>query len=209
MRKSKIVKKLIRTNDSVIRYALKKDLIDRHASDHKVRIIEELGVHHGFARVDIAVINGVLHGYEIKSDRDTLERLPEQMNEFNEVFNKITLVVGKHHLYNAINLIPDWWGIVVAKIISDNSVSFNVIREAEFNKHQKGVSVAKLLWKKEAVKILEEYGEANGYYSKQRNLVYQKLSSVLDIQTLSNKVRDTLIFRTNWRPDSPPALNGG
>jgi hypothetical protein len=60
-----------------------------------VRIIEELGVVHGKSRIDIAVINGLMHGYEIKSDKDTLQRLPEQMNMYNSVFNKVTLVVGK------------------------------------------------------------------------------------------------------------------
>src|SRR3972149_9340893 len=94
--------KLISTNDLIIRSALKEDLRKRHAQDNKLRIIEELGVNHGTARIDIAVVNGIMHGYEIKSDQDTLQRLPEQMNIFNAVFNKVTLVVGKSHLYDAI-----------------------------------------------------------------------------------------------------------
>lgn len=65
------------TNDLIIREALKRLLENRHAKDKKVRIIEELGVHHGTARIDIAVVNGIMHGYEIKSDQDTLQRLPE------------------------------------------------------------------------------------------------------------------------------------
>ena len=86
---------IISTNDTLIRSALKKFLTNHHAQDEKVRIIEEFGVQHGTARVDIAVINGIIHGYEIKSDQDTLRRLPRQMGVFNLVFDKITLVVGK------------------------------------------------------------------------------------------------------------------
>lgn len=196
------------TNDEIIRSSLRKVLKIRHAHDNKVRIIEELGVQHGTARVDIAVVNGIMHGYEIKSDKDTLERLPEQIEEFGKVFDKITLVVGKHHLYKAIKAIPDWWGITVAKVNNYNSVVFQIIREEEFNNNQKNVSIAKLLWREEALKILEEYGEARGFYSKPRKLIYEKLATILDKQSLSDKVREVLFFRTNWRPDAPLVLNG-
>lgn len=197
------------TNDLIIRSALKEVLEKRHAKDEKARIIEELGIQHGTARVDIAVVNGTLHGYEIKSDRDTLQRLPEQMDAFNSVFDKMTLVVGKTHLYEAINMVPDWWGITVAKINSDSPVTFNLIREGELNKKQDSVSVARLLWREEALGILEETDEAKGFYSKTRDLIYEKLSAVLDQKILGEKVREALFLRKDWRPDSPPILNGG
>lgn len=205
----KILNNIVSTNDLLIRSALKKDLEKRHAQDEKVRIIEELGVQHGAARIDIAVVNGIMHGYEIKSDQDTLQRLPEQMSVFNSVFDKMTLVVGKNHLYQAIKMVPDWWGIVIAKINDNNSVIFNVIRREEFNKDQDSISIAKLLWRKEALRILEENNEANGFYSKPRDLIYEKLASVLDQKTLNEEVRETIFFRADWRPDAPLILNGG
>ena len=200
---------MLSTSDLIIRSALKEVLESRHAKDEKVRIIEELGIQHGTARVDIAVVNGALHGYEIKSDRDTLQRLPEQMDAFSSVFNKMTLVVGKKHLYEAINIVPEWWGITVAKINSTSSVTFNLIREGEFNKRRDSVSVARLLWRKEALGILEEQGEAKGFYSKTRDLIYEKLSTVFNQENLSEKVREALFLRKDWRPDSPLILNGG
>lgn len=206
--KEEISKKMIFTNDLIIRSALREFLEKRHASDERVRIIEELGIHHGTARVDIAVVNGLLEGYEIKSDRDTLERLPEQMDAFNSVFDKMTLVVGKTHLFEAINMVPDWWGIIVAKINSNNSVSFNLIREGELNKYRDSVSVARLLWREEALGILIAEGEAKGFYSKPRELIYKKLSSVFDQESLGEKVREAIFFRRDWRPDSPLMLNG-
>ena len=99
--KTKILHKVLPTNDLIIRFALKEDLRRRYARNKKLRIIEELGVQHGTARIDIAVVNGTMHGYEIKSDQDTLKRLPEQMDIFNSVFDKMTLIVGKNHLYEA------------------------------------------------------------------------------------------------------------
>ncbi len=202
-------KKNLPTTDLIIRSALMEDLKKRHAQDKKLRIIEELGVNHGTSRIDIAVVNGMMHGYEIKSDQDTLQRLPEQMNIFNAVFDKVTLVVGKSHLYNAINMVPDWWGITVAKIDLNGSVIFNLIREGENNKEQDGISIARLLWREEALKILEEAGKAIGLYSKPRDCIYEKLSIYFDKETLGKKVRDKIFFRPEWRPDAPLILNGG
>lgn len=197
------------TNDLTIRSALKELLNKHHGNDKKVRIIEELGIQHGTVRVDIAVINGLLHGYEIKSDQDTLQRLPEQMEAFNAVFDKMTLVVGKTHLYEAINMVPEWWGITTAKTNLDFQVTFNVIREGELNNRQDSISIARLLWKEEALEILEEQNEAKGFYSKTRDLIYEKLSIVLNQKNLSEKVREALFLRKDWRPESPLMLNGG
>jgi len=199
---------IISTNDILIRSALKKFLTNHHAQDEKVRIIEEFGVQHGTARVDIAVINGIIHGYEIKSDQDTLRRLPRQMGVFNLVFDKITLVVGKNHLYQAINMVPEWWGIIIVKIDNNGSVIFNVIRGEEFNKNQDSVSIARLLWREEALRILEKNKAANGFYSKSRDFIYEKLASVLDQEALSEEVRERIFLRTDWRPDAQLILNG-
>lgn len=201
-------RKMTPTSDLIIRPALKEFLEKYHADDEKVRIIEELGIHHGTSRIDIAVVNGILHGYEIKSDQDTLQRLPEQMDAFNAVFDKITLVVGKTHLYEAINMVPDWWGITVAKINPNTPVTFGLIREGDLNKRQDTVSIARLLWREEALGILEEQGEAKGFYSKTRDLIYEKLSKVFDQENLGEKVREVLFLRKDWRPDSPLTLNG-
>jgi hypothetical protein len=199
---------IISTNDILIRSALKKFLTNHHAQDEKVRIIEEFGVQHGTARVDIAVINGIIHGYEIKSDQDTLRRLPRQMGVFNLVFDKITLVVGKNHLYQAINMVPEWWGIIIVKIDNNGSLIFNVIRGEEFNKNQDSVSIARLLWREEALRILEKNKAANGFYSKSRDFIYKKLASVLDQEALSEEVRERIFLRTDWRPDAQLILNG-
>ncbi|OGL38163.1 MAG: hypothetical protein A2042_05395 [Candidatus Schekmanbacteria bacterium GWA2_38_11] len=201
---------MILTNDLIIRSALKKKLENHHAKDKKVRIIEELGIRHGTVRIDFAVVNGIMHGYEIKSDRDTLQRLPEQMNEYNAVFDKLTLVVGKRHLYDAINLVPDWWGIMTAKIDTNNEIIFHTIREADDNRNQVGVSIARLLWREEALQILEEYDQAGGVRSKPREFVYKRLADVLETDMLKEKVRETLLVsRGDWRFGLLPILNGG
>ena len=195
--------KFIATNDKLIRKAFKLKLEVVYASGQKTKIIEELGILHGTARIDIAVVNGIMHGYEIKSDQDTLKRLPEQIKEYNAVFDKLTLVVGRRHLYKAIHIIPDWWGVMIAIINENNKMVFHVIREAGDNQKQVGISIARLLWKEEALQILERKNKAEGFRSKPRKLVYERLTNVIGMNTLKKQVRNTLLVtRKAWRSDA-------
>ena len=59
-------------------------------------------------------------------------------------------------------IIPDWWGVPMAKVDVDKGVFFQTIRKAEKNQNQKGVSIARLLWRSEALGILERQKEAAG-----------------------------------------------
>jgi len=61
----------------------------------------------GDARIDLAVVNGKLHGYEIKSDADTLKRLPAQAEVYSAVFDLVTIVVGEHHLDTVRAIVPE------------------------------------------------------------------------------------------------------
>jgi len=196
------------TTDKLIRTELKL-VIEKKYSSSAVRVIEEFCLEDRTTRIDIAVINGILHGYEIKSDIDTLLRLPKQMSSYNSVFDQITLVVGNQHLYEAFNLIPDHWGVMVAKIDIAGKVYFNTLREASDNQSQNKLSIAKLLWKHEAVELLEDIGFAYGYKSKSKDIIHERISNILDLDTLKNKVRKTLLSsRTDWRSGTIPVLNG-
>jgi hypothetical protein len=197
------------TNDRVIRTALKEKLWEAHRQEPQVRIIEELGITHGAARVDIAVVNGIIHGYELKSDLDTLHRLPEQMRIYNSVLDQVTLVVGKNHLYEAINTVPEWWGITIAKAInSSGAISFCNIRRAEDNPEKNSVDIASLLWRDEALCILEEMDQSRGVRSKPRKFLYERLADVLDQPALRAKVRECLSVRKDWRFEKP-CMQGG
>lgn len=201
------------TRDKTIRVSLRKFLENElrayRKKEPKAEIFEELGVRHGSARIDFAIINGVMCGYEIKSDRDTLERLPEQVKEFSEVFDKLTLVVGKRYLYQAIYEIPDWWGIMLAKENTHGKIILQTIREPRKNTVQKEISVARLLWRDEAVRILEGRQEADSVRYKPREFVYQKLVNVFSFKELKQHVSSTLISREGWRSDQQLAIHGG
>lgn len=197
------------TNDKIIRTALKTGFEKLYDKDPHARIIEELGITHGAARVDIAVVNGVLHGYELKSDLDNLLRLPEQIRVYNSVLDQVTLVVGKSHVYDAIKLVPEWWGVMIAKIVNSSGiVSFYDIREPGVNPLQNSIAIARLLWREEALGILEKNDEAKGMRYKPRKILYEKLAYILDQNTLKAEVRQSLISRTNWRSENSHMLSG-
>nr|MBA2702680.1 sce7726 family protein [Blastocatellia bacterium] len=84
-------------NDKQLRHAVKTKVLERYAGDPETRILDELGLRHGAARIDIAVVNGILHGFELKSDMDSLKRLPHQVQIYSSVLDKVTLVVGRRH----------------------------------------------------------------------------------------------------------------
>jgi hypothetical protein len=205
----------ILTSDRAIRLALKAELQEKlnreYASCPYVKIIEELGVAHGIARVDLALVNGVIHGYELKSDLDTLDRLPWQIRIYEKVFDRVTLVVGKKHLHRGIEMIPEWWGVVIAKISDPdaNKVSFYEIRKARKNPRRDDLSFAKLLWRQEALEILEERGEADGVRSKNRRTIYDRLIAVLSRATLGAEVRKRLCTREGWRSGLRYSLSDG
>lgn len=192
----------ILTNDQVIRKALRKELEKKCRGKSKTKIVEELGVTHGKARIDIAVVNGNIHGYELKSDKDTLKRLPYQIKKFNSVFDFVTIIVGKTHLYEAIQIVPEWWGIRIAKM-KDHSktISFYEIRKASKNPSQDSLAIAALLWREEALTILEEIGKAKGVRSKSKKDIYKRLVETCKPRTLNRLVREYLRARTAWRSD--------
>lgn len=200
-------------NDKAIRIALR-DVLEKKLQEYRKKepnaeIFEELGVQHGTSRIDYAIINGEMCGYEIKSDRDTLERLPEQVQEFNEVFDKLTLVVGKRYLYQAIHEIEEWWGVMLAKENENGQIIFQTIRKASQNPLQKDISIARLLWREEALRELERRHHADGIRSKPREFVYQRLVEILDRDTLKKYVSSTLVTREGWRSDLRPVTHGG
>lgn len=191
------------TSDRLIRTSLRKKLESDYKGHTDTKIFDELGVVHGAARVDVAVVNGIIHGYELKSDLDTLYRLPGQIKMYNSVLDEVTLVVGKDHLHEAFEMIPEWWGITVAKITAANEpVSFYPIRKAEQNQHQDLVAIARLLWREEALGILEAIDRADGVRSKAREAIYERLADSLDAVALKEKVRTVLRSR-DWRVATP------
>jgi hypothetical protein len=187
--------------DLEIREALRRYVSREHKGARQV-ILEELGLFRGLARIDMAVVNGSLHGYEIKSDRDSLRRLKGQVSLYNRVFDRATLVVGRRHLQKACEMIPDWWEILrVDSTASDPS--FRLARPGRDNPARDPRSLVELIWLDDALALLEERGLAKGVRGKPRRLVWDKVCKHLDLDEIAAAVRTHLKARRVGREISP------
>lgn len=120
--------------------------------------IDELAIKHGKFRVDVCAIAGDLHGFEIKSDQDTLTRLPAQAKHFSLVFHRMTLVVGPSLLGKALALLPPWWGILLVTVDEEGGTRFAELREAAPNPRPNYRWVVRLLWRGELLDCLQAAG---------------------------------------------------
>jgi hypothetical protein len=189
--------------DSHLRTALIRMLIRRYSDDPDTHILEELGLRHGAARIDVAVVNGALHGYELKSDSDSLGRLPRQALIYSSVLDRVTLVVGHRLAEEAMNIVPEWWGVQLAKMGPRGGVYFSSVRRARNNPSPQALAVAKLLWRDEALDLLRHLGAAEGFRSKPRAAIYTRLAEVAQLEAIRARVRYQLRSRTGWRSALP------
>lgn len=187
-------------NDLDIRTVLMSELLYKYGNEPETIILEELGLKHGRTRIDLVVINDRLHGYEIKSDRDSLKRLPEQINIYSSIMDRVTLVVGYRHAYNAFKILPEWWGVKLAE--KDEESGAVSISDARLPTDNPGVdinAIVSLLWRGEALDILEDFGESKGVRSKTRTDIYSRLVQVIETKHLCAMVRLQLKSRKEWK----------
>jgi hypothetical protein len=192
-------------NDALIRGSFRKKRLNKYETDSNSRIIEELGLNHGTIRADIAVANGILKGYEIKSELDTLERLPKQSEAYSSIFDEVTLIVAAKHLSKAERIVPEWWGICVAEVGTRGAIKFSSYQKPKANKDVNLLSLARLLWRKEAAQLLKQNGIKGSILSQGRETLYQELSNLLDHKALRAFVCDTLKHRPFWRDHLQPS----
>lgn len=181
--------------DADVRKAVRAMLDIQHAGDCDTRIVEEMGVWSGTVRVDMAVINGRLCGYELKSNSDNLERLPRQIEIYGKVFDRMTLIVGDRHVDKAIENVPEWWGCMVATMRDGDPVELRWKRKPRANRTIDPAILVQMLWKQEAVAILEKYGLADGWRSRRSGEISNRLLSEIPLKKLSEEIRGALKAR--------------
>lgn len=180
--------------DSDIRSALHAGLL----ADERAKgalVIDELGLWFGICRVDIAVLTNTLHGYEIKSERDSLDRLPGQVFTYNRILEYATLVVSPSHERKATEVIPYWWGIVRACSSDGVQVHFEAVREAQRNPNVEPLAFAAMLWRDELQAALAERQLLRGYKKASRKELARRLSQHVDEQQLRSLVVQTIRHR--------------
>lgn len=181
-------------SDADIRPALRTMLLSQIGSEPDTVLVEELGLCRGQVRVDIAVINGLLQGYEIKSDRDSLRRLDTQVDLYGKVLDRATLVVGERHIDEAVGMLPFWWGVLRVDAVSAVP-RFKIIRRPRENPDRDIRSLVELIWLDDAVAMLEERQAARGIRGKPRRVVWDRLCEQVSLEELAQWVRGHLKAR--------------
>jgi hypothetical protein len=159
------------------------------------RLVEEFRVPRVHVRADIAVIGAELHAYEIKSEADSLRRLPAQVGGFGTVFDFCSLVVAPGHVDAALDIVPAWWGVTV---VGPNEPTFTRLRAARPNPQVDVALAVRLLWRKEVERALVIEGITPDYVAGRAGM-WQQLLEALDEAALRAAVRTALGSRTDWR----------
>jgi len=180
--------------DREIRDVLLADLHESHADDDDVVLVEELGLCRGEVRVDVTVVNGTLHGYEIKSDRDSLRRLGRQVALYSAVLDRATLVVGERHLLDAANVVPAWWEILRANVTLAGLV-LTQLRPGQVNESRDRRALVELLWLDDALSLLAARNAVRGVRSKPRRDVWNRVCEIYDVDEIAAAVRQRLKAR--------------
>ncbi len=180
--------------DSDVRAAVRRKLREEYGNDSGTRIVEEMGVWSGAVRVDIAVINGKLLGYELKSNSDTLDRLPRQVEIYSKIFDRMTLVVGDRHAEKAMEIVPHWWGCIVASL-GEGGIALRSERKPHRNPNLDPNILVQMLWKQEAIAVLDKYGLANGWRSRRASEIGDRLLSEIPFKKLAEEIRAALKSR--------------
>lgn len=183
--------------DLDIRTALDAQLLAEHPPDDTL-IFHEFGVAHGAARIDIGLVNGSLEGFEIKSDRDTLRRLPAQVEAYNRVFDRVWIVVSGKHVDRLEDVVPRWWGVRHA-CHGPNGIEIKIRRKAKLNPRRQPIALAQLLWRNELLVALAELDIDHGMLSKPKRVLQQTLVDAVELDELARIVCDA-IKRRDWRP---------
>lgn len=111
-----------------------KILLGRH-SLNTATVLSEFRV--GKSKADCVMLNGCSVCYEIKSDFDNLDRLPEQIFFYKKIFDKVNVVVGKAHVSRVKEICSNDVGVI--ELTSRGNL--RVLREAKFNNNDIDVPV--------------------------------------------------------------------
>jgi hypothetical protein len=159
-----------------------------------LRLVSEMGVCQGTARIDLAAIGARLDGYEIKGDRDDLGRLAGQASAYGQIFDRLTLVASGRHLAAAAERLPEWWGL---SVVDAERRAIRPVRLPADNPTRDAHAIVRLLWREEAVTALESHLGRRS--NAPRVGLWRQLVELTPPDELRDLVCRSLRERSDWR----------
>lgn len=175
--------------EAIIRESLSDELLSGlpHAE-----AVYEFWVPRSYERADVAVIGPSLDGFEIKTARDTLKRLPRQAVAYARLFDRCCVVLADRHVDKAMEILPAWWGVMVIR--DEIKPRFERIREADVNHDVDPETLVRLLWRDEVYAALCAFG-APPEPGAGRFRMWAQLLDLVEVDVLKTAVREALIRR--------------
>jgi hypothetical protein len=185
--------------EATVRQRLSDEMLSRASEPSEA--VYEFWVPGSNARADVAVIGaGLFEGFEIKTERDTLRRLPRQTAAYARIFDRCHVVLALRHLDRAMEMLPPSWGVLV--IETAGTSSFGVVRVADTNQSIDPEALVRLLWRDEAQAALRALGVQLDPRAG-RSRMWEQLLSLLDLDMLRQVVRHALLQRDPARARIP------
>ena len=129
-----------------------KILLGRHSLKTATMLSE---VRAGTCKADVVVLNGTATAYEIKSERDSLARLRNQLRNYSSVFAAVNVVVSPLHVREVLAAVPEDVGVLSL------SPRFTLQTEKQAQDRPERTSplmILELLRAEEAVSVLSALG---------------------------------------------------
>lgn len=162
-------------------------------------VVNELGLAHARSRIDVAVINGVIHGFEIKSAQDGLGRLSDQLTVYGQSLQKLTLVVAPRHLDRVMKMTPRWCGVLEILVGRRGGLTFKSIQRPSRNPQLDRFVLSHLLWREEVQGILADKGVRSAALRRPRKDLYRKLVDLVSEPELIALIKAAMVQRRSWR----------
>lgn len=184
--------------ESAVKQLLRRELLSTASQPSEA--VYEFWVPTTNARADVAMIGARIEGFEIKTERDTLKRLPRQAEAYMRLFDRCHAVLAHRHVENAIKILPPWWGVLV--IPSDGGPNLVRAREGDANQRVDPETLVRLLWRDEAYSALCGFGVSPDPRAGRLRL-WELLLGLLDLEALKFVVRKALLQRDPARARIP------
>lgn len=152
-------------------------------------ILKEFDICQGRCRADMVWADDFLYGMEIKSDRDNLLRLPQQIQYYDEVFYYCFIVTTEKYLEKTMAMVPEYWGVFV---LTDH---LQVIRGAEANPKINKRSMLQLLWSSELKSLVKRF-KIKKYSKLRKNQLIKLLLPLYEELELAQVITEIVKQRT-------------
>jgi hypothetical protein len=146
------------------------------------------------SRVDLVVVSSTLHAYEIKSDGDSLRRLPLQADSISAAFPYATLLCTQRHVERAKGILPPWWGIAVGWI-EDGRVVCAEHQPARLNPSIDPNAASRLIWRTEALRLLERHQLDHGLWAATRPVLWDRIAAQVPLGDIVAGMRASFVKR--------------